>query len=335
MSRARAIIAQAGPAVAKLDQRRAEAQVWLDYGNAMLQMLGGDVHTAQASFKRAADRADSMPGAFDEAARLTLRQRLAFTYLRLGDVMTAEIMIVPLLQRRLALNGPHHPATLQLELNLAQLRIMRGQLSLAAAELTRIYPDFVSVFGADHLLTMQLLSTRAQASSALQRYGDAVTDDTTVYKLAVAKRGEHSFMALGTLSDVAQAQCRGGQNAAGLASARTALHGAREAFGADSTLAQVSAVNTAFCLVVARQWQEADTLLQGIDTKAASELTMDPSFGAEVDLMKAELALTAGDTGKAAALLAQVAPIFEQAGADAYMQAWSRRLVAECKLHNR
>jgi DNA-binding winged helix-turn-helix (wHTH) protein len=334
MGRARAIIAEASPSVARLGKRRDEAQVWLDYGNAMLQMLGGDVHSAQVGFKRAADRAASMPGAFDEGSRLTLRQRLAFAYLRLGDVPTAETMIVPLLQRRLALNGPHHPATLQLELNLAQLRIMRGQLSLAAAELTRIYPDFVSVFGADHLLTMQLLSTRAQASSALQRYGDAVTDDTTVYRLAVAKHGEHSFMALGTLSDMAQAQCRGGQNAAGLESGRAARHGAREAFGVDSTLAQVSAVNTAFCLMVARQWQEADRLLQGIDTKAASELTMDPSFGAEVDLMKAELALTTGDPRKAAALLAKAAPVFEQEGADAYMQAWSRRLVAKCKLQN-
>jgi hypothetical protein len=99
-------------------------------------------------------------------------------------------------------------------------------------------------------------------------------------------------------------------------------------------LAQVSAVNTAFCLMVARQWQEADRLLQGIDTKAASELTMDPSFGAEVDLMKAELALTTGDPRKAAALLAKAAPVFEQEGADAYMQAWSRRLVAKCKLQN-
>jgi hypothetical protein len=77
----------------------------------MLQMLGGDVHSAQVGFKRAADRAASMPGAFDEGSRLTLRQRLAFAYLRLGDVPTAETMIVPLLQRRLALNGPHHPAT--------------------------------------------------------------------------------------------------------------------------------------------------------------------------------------------------------------------------------
>jgi DNA-binding winged helix-turn-helix (wHTH) protein len=329
MQRAKAMIAATAPSVATLGMRQPEAQVWLDAGNAMVQMLGGDVHAAQAGFKAAADRADTMPQVFNETTRLALRQRLAFTYMRLGDWATAEPMFTALLQRRRALNGPRHPATLQLELNLAQVRIAQGHAAAALPDLNRIYPDFLAVYGPDHLLTLELLATRGQAFDQLEDYRSAVTDQMAIYKLAAAKRGDHSFLALGTLSDAANSNCRAGNTQDGIAAARAGYAGALAAFGAASTLTQMGAVDLAFCLAVAGQYAAAKPLLNAIDSQSIAEFTMDPAFGPELELIRAAIANGEGDNALADALLAKSAPLLEQRSADTYMKKWARRLVAE------
>jgi DNA-binding winged helix-turn-helix (wHTH) protein/serine/threonine protein kinase len=328
MARAQAIIADAGPRVARLGPRQAEAQVWLDDSAAMLQMLGGDVRVAQEGYRRAAAAADAMPDTFDEGTRLTLRQRLAFTYLRLGDWSTADAMIGGLLARRMALNGPRHPATLRLALNQAQVRIAQGRAAEALPMLNAIYPVFVAVFGAAHLETMKLLATRGQAFSQMERYADAASDQMAIYHLAVAKEGAGGFTALGTLADAAQSSCRAGQTGPGLAMARTAHDGAVAGFGRSNALAQAAAVDLAACLVGAGQPAQALALLDGIDPKALAELTMDPAYGAEIDVMRADILGTIGDHAGAAALLARAAPVFEAPGADPYMRRWERRLLA-------
>jgi non-specific serine/threonine protein kinase len=326
MDRAKAIMAETAPAVATLGPRQPEAQVWLDASKAMLQMLGGDVHSAQAAFRAAADRADTMPSVFDENTRLTLRQQLAFTYMRLGDWATAEPMINTLLQRRLALNGPRHPATLQLELNQAQVRIAQRHAAAALPDLNRIYPDFVAVYGPGHLLTLELLSTRGQAYDQLEQYQNAVADQMAIYKLATAKRGDHSFLALGTLTDAADSNCRAGNTQAGLPAARTGYDGATAAFGPHNTLTQMGAVTLAFCLITAGQYAAAQPLLNGIDTTAISEFAMDPVFAAKLDLMRAAIAQAGGDTAEANTLLARAAPAIEKASDDTYMREWAKRL---------
>ena len=328
MERAQSIIADAAPRVARLGPRQLEARVWLDDGTAMLQMLGGDVRVAREGFRRAAAAADAMPDTFDEGIRLTLHQRLAFTYLRLADWSTADAMIGSLLARRMALNGPRHPATLQLELNQAQIRIAQGRTAEALPLLNAIYPVFVSVFGAAHLKTIELLATRGQAFSQLERYDDAASDQMAIYHLAVAAQGAGGFTALGTLADAAQSRCRAGEIDQGLAIARTARDGAVAGFGRSNALAQAASVNLAACLVGAGQPAQALALLDGIDPKALAELTMDPAYGAEIDVLRADILGAMGDHAGSAALLARAAPVFEAQGADPYMRRWVRRLLA-------
>jgi DNA-binding winged helix-turn-helix (wHTH) protein len=328
MERAHKIVADTGPLVAGLGARQQEAQVWLDYSSAMMQMLGGDVRTAQSGFRSAASRADAMPSVFDENTRLILHQRLAFTYMRQSNWAVADPMLADLLQRRLALNGPRHPATLQLQLNQAQSRIAQGQSALALTELNRIYPDFVSVFGADHLLTMELLATRAQGFVELQRYEDAVADQMTIYRLVTRKQGTKSFFALGTLSDAGQELCRAAKAEEGLRATQAAYNDTRINFGTASALTEIAAADLAFCLTVAGRQAEAAPLLIGIDAKAAGELEMDPAYSAEIDLMRADIALASGDNPTAVSLLKKAGPVFEAPHADLYMRSWARRLLA-------
>jgi DNA-binding winged helix-turn-helix (wHTH) protein len=329
MATAKTMIAQAALRVAGLGKRRPEAEVWLQAATAMAAMMAGDAQAAQAGFKHAADRAEAMPEVFDESTRLELRQREAFTHLRQGDWGGAETLIRALVQRRLALNGPHHPDTLQAELNLAQVRIAQGDAAGALPALNRIYPDFVTVFGADHSATLRFLATRAQAFSQLERYGDALADQMTIYRLAVPKQGDHSYYALGTLADASQSQCRGGDVAAGLTAARTAYDGARMAFGAGNVLTRITGADLAFCLIANGRSAQASPLLDGIDPKMVAEATLDPDYGAELDVLRAAIALAGGDAARGGTLLAAVAPVFSKPGADIYMRRWVGRLQAQ------
>jgi DNA-binding winged helix-turn-helix (wHTH) protein len=326
MARARAIVDAAAAAVPSLGERRDEAEVWLANSRAMLEMLGGDVRHAQAGFKRAADQADRMPHVFDEGTRLALRQREAFTYLRLGEWDTARRMITQLLQRRQALSGPRHPETLRLARNLAQVRIAQGEAEAALTEINRLIPDFVSVFGPDNQDTLILLATRARAFSQLQRYDEAMADDQVIYQRALARQGPKSFFALGTRMDVAQAQCLAGHADAGVATARASLAQAAGAFGPHAVLTQIASATLASCLIIDRQFAEAAPLLEELDVAALSQFTIDPNFGAELDLMRAAIADSEGDRDRATKLLAKVGKVFEAPGADRYFQLLARQL---------
>jgi len=328
MARARALIAQAAPIIPALGKRAPEAQVWLDAAIASTQMVGGDVQQAQAAYLRAADGADAMPDVFDEGTRLSLRQSLVLTYMRMGAWSTAEPMVADLLRRRLVLNGPRHPATLALQLFQAQLLIVQGHAAQAVPLLNQIQPSFIAVYGPDHLMTMKMLSTRGQAYMQLEQYRDAEADQMAIYRLAVAKDGEQSFFALGTLADAAQAKCRAGETASGLAAATKAYDGARAAFGPGAILTVMNRSNLAFCLITAHQSAAAAPLLQGLDSQAMAQFMMEPTVGSQVELMRAAIALDAHDDALAAKLLAQAAPKLEAQTTDPYFQRWARALVA-------
>ncbi len=331
MNRAKTEIAATAPDVPELGTRRNEAQVWLAFASAMAQMLGGDVHVAEADFRQAADLAESMPGVFDESTLLTLRQNEAFGYFRLSDWPRAEALTRQVLQRRLALNGPLNANTLQLELRLAQMSIATGQSAAAVPELTRIYPQFVSVYGPDHIWTMLVLANRAEALRRLERYDEAATDDMTVHQQASAKLGDHSFLALGELGDVANSRCRAGQTVLGLQNAQTAYDGAKLAFGPTGTLTEMLGVELALCRIVNGQYAPAMPLLRGIDLEAVAQLAVEPYYAEELDLMRAAAALGMGDRALGDSLLAKVAPVMARPDADPYMRAWAARLTAQEK----
>ncbi len=179
--------------------------VWLDWASDMIQLMGGDLRLALRLFQRAADRADVLPQGLDADQRLTLHRLQALALIRLGRFDEAERALQGLLPAALRLHGPHHPGTLMVELNLAQVLLACGDASHAADALDRITPEFQAYFGPTHRLTLQLIEQQEIALDQLQRYDQA----------AVAKAGEGSFFAAGALSDLADIQCRAGHVDAG------------------------------------------------------------------------------------------------------------------------
>jgi hypothetical protein len=121
--------------------------------------------------------------------------------LRLGDWSVARDMMSSLLGRERAVNGTSHPETLQLELNLAQVQLVLGDAAAALSILNRIYPDFITVYGPEHRLTVGLLGERANAFEDLGRYNDAFSDQMHAYHIAAHTDGAHSYVALGSLTD--------------------------------------------------------------------------------------------------------------------------------------
>lgn len=329
LATARRLLARTAPQIARLGPRRREAEVWLDEARATQQMFGGDVRAAQADYASAADLAQSMPTVLDPGTRLALRQREAFTYIRLGDFAAAERLFTQLLRERLALNGPRHPDTLDTELHLAQIQIAQGRAADALPGLDRIYPDFVAVFGPTHLRTLLLLATRGQALQQLGRYDDALRDQTTVYQTASAMLGRNSYVAVGGLADAAVTRCRAGQAADGAAMARAALSASSPTFGTRAALTQVIQADLAFCLIQLGQDAAALPLLDGIDTNSVAALTMDPQYDAETSLMRAAALLGLGRAPQAAPILARIGPVLARPGADPYLQRWAARLARD------
>src|ERR1700691_1908863 len=286
---AKSILGQQEALIAKLTHPRPDLPVWLYSARGMVGLIGNDAKSAAENFQAALDKAESLPE-FDESARLTFKQRLAFSYIRLGEGAKAEQLFRELIDAFTRVAGPDSPNVLRVRLNLAQAFMIEKKHAEAIQETTAIYPEFVSRLGPDHELTMQLLATRAQSEANLGLWDDAVRDDLAIYNLAVRKQGPLSFFAVATLTDAALAQCRAGHDRDGEANARKAYEASVKAFGARAALTGATAYTLARCLISPGKVDEAATLLQQIDVAPVTQLTGDPDWGAGVTLAQAEIA---------------------------------------------
>ncbi|HEY5068668.1 MAG TPA: tetratricopeptide repeat protein, partial [Candidatus Acidoferrum sp.] len=261
------------------------------------------------NFQAAVDKADVLPQ-FDESARLTFKQRLGFSYIRLGQGAKAEQTFRELIAAFTRVSGPESPHVLRVRLNLAQAFMIQNKHAEAVQEATAIYPEFVSRLGPDHELTMQLLATKAQSEGSLERWDDAIRDDLAIHELAVRKQGPLSFFAVATLSDAALAQCRAGRYRDGESNARKAYDSSSKAFGARAALTGAAGDTLANCLIGLGKLNEAATLLQQIDVPAVAQLTGDPDWGAGVSLAQAEIAYRRGNYDTARVYLKTAEPVF-------------------------
>ena len=184
-------------------------------------MIENDAKSAAANFQAAVDQAQPLPE-FDETARLTFKQRLGFSYIRLGEGVKAEQTFHDLIAAFTRVAGADSPNVLRVRLNLAQAFMIENKHAEAIQEASAIYPEFVSRLGPDHELTMQLLTTRAQSEGSLGLWDDAIRDDFAIHDIAVRKQGPLSFFAVGTLADGSLAQCRAGHYREGESNARQA-----------------------------------------------------------------------------------------------------------------
>jgi eukaryotic-like serine/threonine-protein kinase len=325
---AKALIAGQQSLIGRIKQPRPDLAVWLHTAQGMVALVESDARAANQEFREASEAAATLPE-FDEIARFNLRQRLAFTYIRLGDGATAERLAGELIAGYSAKDGPGSPYVLRMRLNLAQAFMVERKFPDAVREADAIYPDFLAKFGPEHELTMQLLATRAESEGSLDRYDDSVRDDLTIYKIAVKKQGPLAFYSIATLSDAATAQCRAGHTAEGERNASKAFDASSRAFGPRAALTGGTAFAAASCLIGLGRLAEASKLLDGIDVKAVAQLTGDPDWEADITLARAEIALRQGHYKQAKEYIESVRPVFSRPEAEAYQRRKMEALGAE------
>jgi tetratricopeptide (TPR) repeat protein len=294
----------------------------------MVALIDNNAKAAAENFQSAVEKAEVLP-AFDESARLTFKQRLGFSYIRLGEGAKAEQTFRELIPAFVRVSGPDNPNVLRVRLNLAQAYMIQNKHADAVREANAIYPDFVTHLGPDHELTMQLLTTRAQSEGSLGMWNDAIRDDMAIYDLAVKKQGPLSFFAVATLSDASLAMCRSGEFSAGEGNARKAYEASGKAFGPRAGLTGGVASTLATCLIGVNKLDEASKLLQQIDVPAVAQLAGDADWGAGVTLLHAEIAYRRKDYVNARKDLQTVTPIFTRKDAEAYQKHAVESLSAE------
>ncbi len=329
---AKSLLAEQEALIPKIKNPRKDLPVWLYSAKGMIALIENDAKAANQNFKAASDAAATLPD-FDETARFNLRQRLAFTYIRLGDGATAERLARQLIAAYSGANGADSPYVLRVRLNLAQAFMIEGKYQDAVQEANSVYPDFLAKFGPDHELTMQLLATRAQSEGSLGMFEDSTRDDLAIYKIALQKQGPNSFYAIATLSDASVAQCRSNHLTEGEQNARTSHDDSIKAFGPQAGLTGGTALPLANCLIAEGKLQEASKLLDEIDSKVVAQLTGDPDWQASVNLAQAEIALRQGKYSQAQKLLEAARPAFSRPDAEAYQKKKLDALSAEIKTH--
>jgi DNA-binding winged helix-turn-helix (wHTH) protein/tetratricopeptide (TPR) repeat protein len=312
-----------------------ETRVWLNSARGMLSLAGGDPKTALAQFGAAASGADALPNAFNARLRNDFHQRHAFTYIRLGDGKAAEAEIRPLLAAQTQLLGAKNPDVLILRLNLGQAFLFQQRYADAVSELTSVLPDLRAQLGPDHRLVQLALGARGQALGMMGRYAESVRDERALVDIALRSQGLHSYRALTGLSDLSTSECRAEDVKRGVADGQTAYAGAKEMFGKEAPLTGAIGAAWAQCLIDAGRDDDASHLLQGLDVKAIGDLNGDPNWGAERDLMLAQIAVHRKAWPLAIQTLARIAPVFTADGADHYNAMLYQSLMRQAAAHRR
>jgi len=319
LPRAKSILEEQEARIANIPKLQEELQVWLANARGMVALIDNNIKSANENF-RAAFEGSSKLAAFDERARLTFKQRLAFTYIRLGEGAQAETLFRELIAAFSQIDGPDSPDVLRVRLNLAQAFMVQQKHKEAIEETTSLYPAYVAKLGEDHELSMQLLTTRAESEGALGRYDDSIRDDLKIYSLAALKQGAESFFAIATLSDASLAQCRAGHLNEGVANARKAYDSSVKGFGPRAGLSGGAAHTLADCLIELGKLDEASKLLSDIDASAVGQLTGSKDWFASVEFSEAKIAYRRGDYESARKHLAIAAPVFSRPDTEPYQK---------------
>jgi DNA-binding winged helix-turn-helix (wHTH) protein/serine/threonine protein kinase len=316
---AKSILEQQKALMARLTHPRPDLPVWLSSAEGMIALIENNAKSAAENFQAALDKATLLPE-FDESARLTFKQRLGFSYIRMGEGAKAEQTFRDLIAAFTRVAGADSPNVLRVRLNLAQAFMIQNKHAETVQEANAIYPEFLSRLGPDHELTMQLLTTRAQSEGSLELWDDAIRDDLAIHEIAVRKQGPLSFFAVGTLADGSLAQCRAGHNREGESNARQAYESSVKAFGPRAGLTGGAAYSLASCLIGLGKLDEAAKFLQQIDVSAVAQLAGDPDWGAGVTLAQGQIAFRRSDFSAARSSVQTVTPVFTRPDADPYQK---------------
>ena len=332
MAAAQSLLASQESIIGKLPRPRADLLVWLSTARGMVALISNDAKSAQSNFQSASEQAAKTP-LIDATTRLAIKQRLAFSYIRLGNGSEAERLFRELIDTYAHASGPDSPEVLRVRLNLAQALMIENKFADAVDLANQIYPGLVSSLGPDHEITLQLLSTRAQCEGALGRWSDSIRDDLEVHRLAVTKQGPLSFFAIGTLSDAAMAQCRSGQIGVGASNARAAFDGSRKAFGEHAGLTGGVADTLVDCLIDQKHLDEASKLLATIEPQSVAQLVGVPDWAATLDLQRSDISVRRGDYGAAQKQIQPAIPVFTRTDAELYQKQRLEHILTEIRSH--
>jgi DNA-binding winged helix-turn-helix (wHTH) protein/serine/threonine protein kinase len=327
LAQANKILAAEETAIPKLNQPSADLPVWLASAKGMIALIGNDAKQAAAQFELAYEKSKTLAD-FDETAQLTLKQRMAFSNIRLGDGPKAERLFGELIADFTRLRGPENPSVLRVRLNLAQAYMIQNKHKESVAETTAIYPTYVQRLGEDHELSMQVLTTRAQSEGALEMWDEAIRDDMKIHELAVKKQGPLSFFAIATQSDGALAMCRGGRLEQGASHAQQAYEASVRAFGPRAGLTGGAAHTLASCWIEQGKLADASRVLEGIDANAVAQLAGSKDWEANLELSQAQIAYLRGEYDSARKLIESATPVLERADAEPYQKRALQKLSA-------
>ncbi|HKE29447.1 MAG TPA: winged helix-turn-helix domain-containing protein [Bryobacteraceae bacterium] len=330
LPRARSIVAEQESRIGKIRRPNADLAVWLASARGMIALIDNNAKLAAGQFQLAYEAAERLTE-FNESARLNMKQKLAFASIRMGDGAKAEQLFRELIDAFSRTSGPESPSVLRVRLNLAQAFMIEGKNKEAIQETSAIYPVYVERLGADHELSMQVLTTQAQCEGTLGLWNDAIRDDLAIHQIALRKQGPTSFFSIATLSDAALAQCRAAKFSQGESNARDALEQSIKAFGEHAGLTGAAAYTVASCWIGTGKLREASRLLEGIDSKPVAQLAGFPDWWANVSLAQAEIAYRQGDFPAARKYLQDAMPVFSRADAEPYQKRTMETLTAALK----
>jgi len=302
LDRARALVAATEAVIAEQNSANPETAVWRESALGMIALVSEDVPAARRHYQSAYEIARGLPDTFSARQITNFGQRFAFTLLRLGEGAAAERTFRALIDDMTALVGVDHPDTLLLRLNLAQSYLVQQRFDDVIRALDPLLPLMEQRLGRDHRYTLLLLAARQQALGSVERYSEAARDGERLWRAAAAKDGLSSFAAVAGRTDTGISQCRGGDLAAGAANISAALAALRTDLAGRGALEDALQAALANCYINMGRLDDAEALLQDIDRIRVAQLVGDQTWGAQVDLALAQIALGRGDRAQAQVL---------------------------------
>ncbi len=91
--------------------------------------------------------AERLPEFFDLKTRLAFKQRQAFSFIRLGDGRTAEVLFRELIAGYDRLNGPDSAEGLRVRMNLTQALMIQREFAAAIKEADALQEKMVKTLG--------------------------------------------------------------------------------------------------------------------------------------------------------------------------------------------
>ncbi len=326
LEKGKAIISIVAPRVERLATRQQEARAWLLWARGQAQVLQGDMEEAQKDFVQAAGIAETLPQAFDPQELFSIRNQYGYSLLKSGRLSDAEAVFNRLAAEQTLLHGPMHPNVLLIDLNLAAVAVLGNHPDLAVQRVDKIYPALRDVFGPLSRKTVQAQSLKLLALLVLGRFEEVDREGILLYQQGSAAFGKTSWLAFYGLGAAGNAECRAGHTKDGIIKIREVVETSRATLGDASAITQSMKAALSECLVLDGQPIEAGALLSQIDCRALAGMTGQTDYCADVDILRAAIALKANDRTKTQHLLAEALTQLGSQLTDPFYKRWAEQL---------